>query len=82
MEEYPNDIELIAENQDGSILVHLPAAWLKIRPKKKINLTAEQIAASKARLEQGRLKRLEKIGDDDAHVEDMGKEEEEYEQGS
>ena len=67
-EQYPDEVDIRHINDDGSLLVHIPASWLKIRPKKKVNMTAEQIAASKARLEKGRLKRLEKIGDDDAHV--------------
>ena len=37
---------------------------MKIKPKKKVVLTDEQIEASKARLERGRQKRLSMIGDD------------------
>ena len=47
--------------------MHIPASWMKIKPKKKVVLTDEQIEASKARLERGRQKRLSMIGDD-AHV--------------
>lgn len=67
-EQYPDEVDIRFVNDDGSLLVHIPASWVKIRPKKKVNMTAEQIAASKARLEKGRLKKLEKNGDDDAHV--------------
>ena len=50
MEEYPDAVELVAENQDGSVCVHIPVEWLRIRPKKKTNLTPEQKAAAAERL--------------------------------
>ena len=68
-EEYPDEVDIRHVNNDGSILVHLPADWLRIRPKKKSNLSAEQIAASKARLELARQKRLEDLRKADAAVE-------------
>lgn len=44
IEEYPDDIRVIArpETNDGCIYVELPAEWLKIRPKKKIEMTEEE----------------------------------------
>ena len=68
-EEYPDEVDIRHVNNDGSILVHLPADWLRIRPKKKSNLSAEQIAVSKARLELARQKRLEDLRKADAAVE-------------
>lgn len=56
-EQYPDEVEIRHVNSDGSLIAH----------KKKVVMTEEQIAASKARLEKGRLKRLEMLGDD-AHV--------------
>lgn len=67
-EKFPNEVEIRYTNKDGSILVHIPADWLKIRPKKKSNLSAEQIAASKARLELARQKRLEDLRKADTAV--------------
>ena len=64
-EQYPDEIRHV--NSDGSLIAHIPAEWFKVKPKKKVVMTEEQIAASKARLENGRLKRLEMLGDD-AHV--------------
>lgn len=52
-------------NKDGSIYGHIPADWLKVKPKKKVNMTDEQREASKARLEVGRKKRLQKSLDGD-----------------
>ena len=63
-EEYPDEVDIRHLNDDGSLIVHIPASWFKIKPKKKVKLTAEQIEASKARLEKGRLKRLNRGGDD------------------
>lgn len=68
-EKYPGEVDIRHVNNDGSILVQLPADWFRIRPKKKSNLSAEQIAASKARLELARQKRLEDLRKADAAVE-------------
>lgn len=67
-EQYPNDVDIRHVNEDGSLVARIPASWVKIRPNKKVTMTAEQIAASKARLEQGRIKRLAQMGDDDARA--------------
>ena len=63
-EQYPDDVEIRHVNDDGSLIARIPASWVKLKPKKKVNMSAEQIAASKARLEQGRMKRLQRTGDD------------------
>lgn len=66
-EKFPNEVDIRHVNEDGSMVVHIPASWFKIKPKKKVEMTAEQIEASKARLEKGRLKRLNR-GEDDAQI--------------
>lgn len=66
-EQYPDEVEIRHVNPDGSLIAHIPAEWFKVKPKKKVVMTEAQIAASKARLEKGGLKRLEMLGDD-AHV--------------
>ena len=71
-EKHPDEVEIRYVNGDGSILVHLPADWLRIRPKKKSNLSAEQIAASKARLELARQKPMEEKTKPDAAVATIG----------
>lgn len=63
-EQFPDEVDIRHVNPDGSLLAHIPVAWLKIKPKKKMAFTEEQIEASRARLENGRLKRLGKSGDD------------------
>lgn len=66
-ESHPDEVDIRHVNNDGSLIAHIPASWMKVKPKKKVVLTEEQIEASKARLERGRQKRLSMIGDD-AHV--------------
>lgn len=66
-ESHPDKLDIRHVNDHGSLIVHIPASWMKIKQKKKVVLTDEQIEASKARLERGRKKRLSMIGDD-AHV--------------
>lgn len=34
-EEYPNDIKIIAENDDGSIVGKVPVSWIKFSPPRK-----------------------------------------------
>lgn len=58
---YPDDVEICDVNKDGSIYGHIPAEWVKVKPKKKVNMTDEQREASKARLEIGRMKRLQGV---------------------
>ncbi len=53
-ESHPDEVDIRHVNDDGSLIVHIPASWMKIKPKKKVVLTDEQIEASKARLERGR----------------------------
>lgn len=39
-EEYPEECEIVAENQDGSVYAHIPVAWIRINP--GMELTDEQ----------------------------------------
>lgn len=41
-EQHPDMVKIIHENNDGSILAHVPDTWFQIRPPRKINLTDEQ----------------------------------------
>lgn len=49
-EEYPNEVKLIAENEDGSITIHCPKSWFKVRPPVKRNYTEEQRQAAAERM--------------------------------
>ena len=55
-EQYPDQIKIIAEPEtnDGCIYCRLPTEWLKIQPKRKIELTNEEKAALSERLRSSR----------------------------
>ena len=55
-EQYPEEIRIIAEPEtnDGCIYCELPTSWLKIQPKRKIELTEEEKDALRERLARGR----------------------------
>ena len=36
---YPKEVEIIHKNPDGSLLVHFPLEWMRIKPKSKIQLS-------------------------------------------
>lgn len=38
--EHPEQVQIIAENGDGSICAHIPVSWVKIKP--EMHLTQEQ----------------------------------------
>lgn len=46
-ENYPNDVEIIAENEDGSICAKLPAKFLKLSPPKKVSEEQRQAASER-----------------------------------
>ena len=35
-------VEIIAENEDGTIFAHVPLSWIHIRPPKRMNFSEEQ----------------------------------------
>ena len=41
-EKYPDDVQIVAKNKDGSICVHVPWKWVSIRRPRQVNLTEEQ----------------------------------------
>lgn len=44
-EKHPDEVQIVAENKDGSICAHVPWKWVKIAPPRQLNLTDEQRAA-------------------------------------
>ena len=53
-EKHPDEVEIVAENADGSILAHLPYSWMRIVPKKKMELSEERRAEIGERLRGAR----------------------------
>lgn len=56
---HPDDvhIDLMPEDNHGTILAHIPKKWLKISPPRQVNYTDEQKAAMAERLAAAREKR-------------------------
>lgn len=49
--EYPDDVIISKENEDGSIVARMPAEWFRLpKPPKKMNFTDEQRRAVAERL--------------------------------
>lgn len=53
-EQHPADVECVAVNRDGSVMYHVPASWVRLRPPVKRNMTEEQKAALAERLKLAR----------------------------
>ena len=60
-EEYPDEIEIIAENDDGSIFAKVPVSWFKFSPPRKgREFSDEEKAEAAERLRIAREKKREK----------------------
>lgn len=46
-EKHPSDVQILAENKDGSIFAHIPVSYVKISPPKQ--MSEEQRAAASER---------------------------------
>lgn len=53
-ESHPDEVEIVAENEDGSILARLPYSWMRIVPKRKVELSEERRAETAERLRRAR----------------------------
>ena len=57
-EQYPDEVVILKENQDGSLCVNLPYDWMPFpKPKTKRTLTEEQKQAASERMKAARLKK-------------------------
>lgn len=53
--QYPDNVEIIAENEDGSICAHVPVSWFKFSPPKKgREFTEEEKQAAAERMLKAR----------------------------
>ena len=60
-EEYPEDIKILAQNEDGSIFAHVPIKWFKFSPPRKgREYTDEERALAAEVLRAAREKRKPK----------------------
>lgn len=53
-EKHPGDVVITAENADGSIVAHIPVAWMRIVPKRTVELTDEQRQERAERMRRAR----------------------------
>ena len=53
-EQFPDKVDIVAENKDGTITARVPADWIKIRPKAHRELTEEQRAELAERMRKAR----------------------------
>lgn len=54
--DHPDEVKIIAENEDGSVMAHVPDGWVKLSPKQTRTLSEEQKAAARERLTSVRNK--------------------------
>lgn len=47
---YPEQVEIAAENKDGSVLVHFPSSWVKVRPKMELSEEQRKKLAERAKV--------------------------------
>ena len=50
----PDEVEIVAENPDGSLVAHLPYSWMRIVPKKQVVMSDERRAEAAERLRAAR----------------------------
>ena len=56
-DKYPDDITIVATNEDGSMVVQFPYSWLpRVKPKRTRTLTEEQRSELSDRMKNNRLK--------------------------
>ncbi len=58
-EKRPDEVEIVTENPDGSLVAKMPREWMRIRPKRLSGLTDDQRAAAGQRLSAGRNHKAE-----------------------
>jgi hypothetical protein len=48
-EKYPGEVDIRCANEDGSIVVHLPLTWFKVKPPKKMSEEQKRIGTENLR---------------------------------
>lgn len=73
-ESRPEEVQIIARNEDGSIFAHVPVRWVKVSPTKRVSEAQRQAAGERMRAYQQSRKDSE---DDDMEFDDEDGDEEE-----
>lgn len=45
--DYPDDVEIVKENNDGSIVAHAPVSWVRISPPRKVSEKQRKAASER-----------------------------------
>lgn len=53
-ERFPEECQITAENNDGSIVAHIPREWIKISPKKHVEISDERREELRERIANAR----------------------------
>lgn len=65
-QDYPEDVEIISENDDGSICAHVPVSWFKFSPPRKgREFTEEEKQAAAKRLADARQRKRMEMDEDE-----------------
>lgn len=49
-EKHPGEVEIVAENVDGSLVARLPYSWMRIVPKRQVEMSEERRLAAAERM--------------------------------
>ena len=55
-ERFPERVDIVAENDDGSIVAHVPFEWMKIKPKRNVTISDERREELREQLRAAREK--------------------------
>lgn len=61
---YPDEVEIIATNVNGSLVANFPASWMRIVPRRKIEMSDERRAELRDQLQNYRNQKVEKKEDE------------------
>lgn len=48
-ERKPDDVQIVTENRDGTIVAHIPTSWVKINPTRELDDEQRAILSERAR---------------------------------
>lgn len=48
-EKKPDDVQIVTENRDGTIVAHIPTAWIRINPNKELTEEQRTVLSERAR---------------------------------
>lgn len=61
-ERHPKEVEIVAQNPDGSLCANIPASWIRFNPPANREMTEEQRNAARERLLKYRESKKDKEG--------------------